>query len=735
MKKKILRYVALQQKRICKEYSRMLVEQIQDALLVTSPEGRYIEANQAACKMFGYEYHELLGMSILDVTPEDIADKIGHNFFELKNKGTFLHEVVIMRKDKTVFPAEINAAVMPDGNYIGIIRDITQRKKAEKALQEHKEQLSTQLALSIALNNLAECVIGSKDTDTIIHNMMEIVQESLGGDLKVRLLLYDDLAIEYTVCNTKNLHFFPFVFSGNRYYGITIKKLKECRIITKNELEFVSSVAKLVEIAIQKIRYLSESIKSINNLRESEDKYSQLFENIHDIVYSIESNGNFISLNKAGLTTYGYGPEEVSSISLSQIIHPRYMNVCLKTISKIYSGISKTAPYVILTLTKDRKKVWIEVSARLLRERGIPIGIQGIARDITQRMKMEETIRKAEQEKNLILSSISEIVIYLDNNMNIKWANTAAVESCGVSIEDMLGRQCYEIWQGRNTPCQQCPVLKTIDTGNIQQREIISLNGEIWRIKSFPVNDQDGKVIGAVEFAKEITHSKQLEKEMARLDRLNLIGEMAASFGHEIRNPMSTVRGFLQMLSEKAECSRYNDYYTLMIEELDRANSIITEYLSLAKDKAIEMKKHNLNSLIESLYPLVLADAIHNDKYIELELRDTPDLWIDKKEIHQLILNLVRNGLEAMDEGGVLILATYMDGDETVLEVKDQGKGIDPEILCKLGIPFISTKENGTGLGLAVCYSIAKRHNAKIEVDTSPNGTTFSVRFKLLAIC
>jgi len=91
----------------------------------------------------------------------------------------------------------------------------------------------------------------------------------------------------------------------------------------------------------------------------------------------------------------------------------------------------------------------------------------------------------------------------------------------------------------------------------------------------------------------------------------------------------------------------------------------------------------------------------------------------------------VRNGLEAMTEGSVLTLATYQAGEETVLEVQDQGEGIDPSIFSRLGMPFVTTKENGTGLGLPVCYSIAERHNASIEVDTSPRGTTFFVRFKL----
>lgn len=713
-----------------KEYSSMLIEQIEDGLLVTSPEGRYIGANKAACKMLGYEYQELLELDMIDSTPPDIVNETKKNFAKLRNNKSFFEEIIILRKDKTVFSAELNASAMPNGNYIGIIRDISGRKKIENILEENRKELSRQLIFAKALNNLAEIVIGSNDTDEIIKSMMTIIGENLEEGFIVQLL-NDDIFIENPYFfSAKNLSFYPFSYRENGCYGLTLKKSNEKKLLTKKELEFISSAAKLVEIAIQKTEYLCERTKAIETLDESEEKYRQLCENSNDIIYTIDLNGSFLSLNKAGLKTFGYLPEEVSSITVEKIIHPRHLDPCIHTMFQILLESSQIAPYQVLSLTKDGKEVWIELTAWLMKKDEIPVEIQGIARDITQRKEMEETIRKAEQEKGLILSSISELVIYHDTNMNIRWANTTAANFFGIAIDDMLGRLCYEIWHGRCTPCQHCPVVKTLKTGEMHKKEIVSPNGIIVSIKSYPVNDQVGNIIGVVEIAKDITQSKQIEKEMARLERLNLIGEMAASFGHEIRNPMSTVRGFLQMLSGKAECSPFEDYYNLMIEELDRANSIISDYLSLAKDKAIELKIYNLNNIIESLFPLILADALHQDKFIELQLLEVPDLLIDKKEIHQLILNLVRNGLEAMTEGSVLTLATYRDGEDIVLAVQDQGKGIDSSILNRLGMPFLTTKDNGTGLGLPVCYSIAERHNARIDVDTSPRGTTFAVKFK-----
>ncbi|MTI85070.1 MAG: hypothetical protein FH756_14535 [Firmicutes bacterium] len=228
----------------------------------------------------------------------------------------------------------------------------------------------------------------------------------------------------------------------------------------------------------------------------------------------------------------------------------------------------------------------------------------------------------------------------------------------------------------------------------------------------------------------DITERKQLERKMAWLERLNLIGEMAAGIAHEIRNPMTTVRGFLQMLSTKQECLPYHSYFKLMIDELDRANSIITEFLTLAKNKPVDLKKVNLNSIITALYPLIYADAMASENYIETDLNGISNLFLDEKEIRQLILNLTRNGLEAMPAGKCLTIRTFMDGEDIIMSVQDQGTGIEPGILDKVGTPFFTTKDNGTGLGLATCYSIATRHKAVINLETGIKGTTFFVRFK-----
>ncbi|WP_216829150.1 response regulator [Alkalihalobacterium elongatum] len=234
----------------------------------------------------------------------------------------------------------------------------------------------------------------------------------------------------------------------------------------------------------------------------------------------------------------------------------------------------------------------------------------------------------------------------------------------------------------------------------------------------------------------DITESMKMQKEITRLDRLNLVGEMAAGIAHEIRNPMTTVLGFLQLSKKQQEYPTPIEYIDLMIGELERANGIITEFLALAKDKATDPRLENLNDIILALHPLLQAEGMLGNKNVNLELEDCPFLFIDEKEIRQLILNIALNGLEAMSLGGKLTIQTYVENDKAILKISDEGPGIEPEVMENIGTPFFTTKDKGTGLGLAICYSIAARNRANIEIDTSTSGTTFIVTFQQsLRIC
>lgn len=345
---------------------------------------------------------------------------------------------------------------------------------------------------------------------------------------------------------------------------------------------------------------------------------------------------------------------------------------------------------------------------------------------------LNQALRESEERYRQIVETASEGIWVIDKDCRTTFVNKRMAEMLGCTTEEMIGKSLYDFiddeWTEKAENHMKCRREGIPEQYEFKFRR--QDGKELWAFLSTnPLFEINGEYSGSMAMITDITGRKQFEKEMARLDRLNLVGEMAAGIGHEIRNPMTTVRGFLQMIGCKKEFIEFKSYFDLMIEELDRANYIITDFLSLARNKMVDKKPTNLNAVLKALLPLIQADAMKSDKYIIMKPGEITDLLLDEKEIRQVILNLVRNGLEASPPGNELTIKSFTDGEEVVLAVKNRGERIIPDVLEKIGTPFFTTKENGTGLGLAVCYSIAARHNAKIEIVSNSNGTTFFVRF------
>lgn len=384
-------------------------------------------------------------------------------------------------------------------------------------------------------------------------------------------------------------------------------------------------------------------------------------------------------------------------------------------------------------LTKSRDIRTYLFSTEIIDLNGEP-HLLWVTSDITESKRMEEQLRMSEESfsKAFTASPVGMTITTLEDGKFIK-ANNAFCRIWGCTYEEILGRTTLEIGFWLNPDGRNLVMQMIMAKQSIQDMEIIFFkkSGE-QRLGLYSAEglEIDGEPC-MLSVLTDITDLKQMEVEMTRLDRLNLVGEMAASIGHEIRNPMTTVRGYLQILQMNKNYVQEIEHFDLMIEELDRANSIITEFLSLAKNKIVDMTLRNLNSIISDSFPLIQAKAMSQDQYIKLELHDLPDLLLDKKEIRQLILNLVNNGMESMSSAGEVTIRTFVEKDHVVLAVQDEGHGIESNILDKMGTPFFTTKEQGTGLGLAVCYRIANRHNAKMGIDTTSTGTTFHVRFPI----
>ncbi|MHB8075340.1 PAS domain S-box protein [Desulfosporosinus fructosivorans] len=353
------------------------------------------------------------------------------------------------------------------------------------------------------------------------------------------------------------------------------------------------------------------------------------------------------------------------------------------------------------------------------------LGLSVYYKDITERKLASERLMESQKQKNSILESMTDCFLAIDKDWQVTFINRAAEKALGKTRDELLGKKMPDIIKLNDISLQKFNEVIN-ERKSVNYESLSKTLGNTWlEISAYPTET------GLTCYFRDITSRKKADSEIARLDRLNLVGQLAAGIGHEIRNPMTTVRGYLQLLGEKPDYAAQKSTFELMISELDRANSIITEFLSLAQTKQAELKSLNLNDILNNLYPLLEADTFTQNKQISFIPGKIPNLELNGKEITQLVLNIIRNGLEAMAERGCLTVRSYVEENQVVLTIEDEGCGIPPEDLKKVGTPFFTTKDNGTGLGLATCYKIAESHNAEIQIGSSSSGTTFFIIFPI----
>lgn len=496
--------------------------------------------------------------------------------------------------------------------------------------------------------------------------------------------------------------------------------------------EVVELRRRIAELERAKFADIIENMQAVIALQLSEEKFLKAFHCCPDIIsISTLHGGRYIDVNEAFLTQVGYELDEVIGRNVSELgiwDVPQERARLLKEIREKGSIRNRE----MFFRTKNNDLLTALISADMIDIAGESY-LLFVAKDISDRKRMEEALRLSEERfyKAFNASPVTMSISTVEEGKLLD-INDSFCRTLGCKRADVLGRTTYEIGFWVDVMDREKVKQSILNNVSVINKEVKfrKISGDI-RLGLFSAERVDihGEIC-ILSLFNDLTDHRQMEMEISRLDRLNLVGEMAASIGHEIRNPLMTVRGYLQLLIDNQDHLQDKDSLDLMIEELDSANEIITEFLSLARNKQIELKAVNLNKILKSIFPLLQANAMLQDKIVVLEPKEIPYLLLDEKEIRQLVLNLVNNGLEAISMGKIVHIRTYMENTEVILSVQDQGCGIAQDILAQLGTPFFTTKENGTGLGLAVCYGIATRHNAKIEIQTTSYGSTFIVRFK-----
>jgi signal transduction histidine kinase len=232
------------------------------------------------------------------------------------------------------------------------------------------------------------------------------------------------------------------------------------------------------------------------------------------------------------------------------------------------------------------------------------------------------------------------------------------------------------------------------------------------------------------QYIDELQHTQNVLREK---EKLALVGQMAAGMAHEVKNPLTSVRGFAQLLMDDCAADKElkRDYLEIILEEADRACGVISDFLQLARPAPPSLVQYDMNCLLEEIMDLVGPQAFIKNCTVRCEAAaGLPFCWIDPPQVKQVLLNMCQNAIEAMPDGGEIVLrATHLStAREMIIEIEDHGCGIAVEDLGKIGLPFYTTKESGSGLGLSVSYSIIQAHGGRTEVYSQEgHGTIFRI--------
>ncbi|MBW1995680.1 MAG: hypothetical protein JRI77_14745, partial [Deltaproteobacteria bacterium] len=247
-----------------------------------------------------------------------------------------------------------------------------------------------------------------------------------------------------------------------------------------------------------------------------------------------------------------------------------------------------------------------------------------------------------------------------------------------------------------------------------------------------PIQEEDGTCREAVLIVRDLREIKKLEEKVRRSEKLAAVGQLAAGLAHEIRNPLSSIRGFAQFFRHALrDRPKEREYAEIMIKEMDRINRVVTDLLSFANPKAAELKPTHVADLVNHVVRLAEADA--KSKNITIQSQVDPgvgEVNLDAYQITQALLNLLLNSLKFVDSNGRVDLKAFQteEGSRLVFQIEDNGPGIAQENMDKIFDPFFTTQETGTGLGLTIVHKIVENHRGDIDVDSPPPGKTSGCR-------
>ncbi|MEW5949538.1 MAG: PAS domain S-box protein [Thermodesulfobacteriota bacterium] len=527
-----------------------------------------------------------------------------------------------------------------------------------------------------------------------------------------------------------------------------------------------SSFNRMAESIQAKTEALNEAQKSLYNysknleelvierterLLATEMRYTNLFEIANDAFFTIDRNYIVTSINSYGENLTGYSRKDiVGKMQLLDVIHADDRDIVKNKIDRVRSGQALTAGMSFRIKDKNETEKIVEMNMSVAKGGGSGTEILGIARDVTERRKLEEDVSRTRDELQVLFNSITDGIDVVDRDYNVIKANEGMARQRGIPVQDMIGRKCYEIFYKRQKPCEGCVVEETFKTGKtyVKTRERTRSNGTVVSadVFTFPIFDHEGRVIQVVEYSRDLTERRQLEQQLLQAQKMETVGVLAGGIAHDFNNLLSGILGYASLLKTRTrEGEPLYKYADTIEQSAVKAARLTQQLLTFSRGDKSRTEPVNINKIAEETLQ-ILERTI--DRSIRIHKEFSPDIWAmeaDPSQMEQVLLNICINARDAMPTGGILTIKTenvtlngepqadYPEtgtGNYVKITISDTGTGIARDIRHKIFDPFFSTKDKrkGTGLGLSVVYGVVKNHGGVINLKSEPmEGTSFEI--------
>lgn len=474
------------------------------------------------------------------------------------------------------------------------------------------------------------------------------------------------------------------------------------------------------------IRDISNRIRMEASLHEKDFLYKSLMENVVAGVF-VGQKRNIVYANPYLGEMFGYSEEELLTISPNELMAKEDLKrIQNEVMQSLANGILQF-PLKFKGKRKDGSYIYVEGNSSIIMVEGLP-SLLGTVQDVTFKREKEKLLKDSAKLYQKMIKFVPEPIVISDEGI-IVYANKLALELIGLEEESqVINKSIFEFIHPsmHNATLETVDnIMSTDDATPFQERIIVRPGGQFMdvEISSIRINNYMGKDV-MLSVIRDLTDRKRSEEVLIRSEKLSVIGQLAAGVAHEIRNPLTALKGFTQLLS--AKYPEQPHYFTIMANEIDRITLIVNEFMTLAKPHFTQFNNEPLEPILQSVLSILETQAILLNVELKVCFDDTrPMLYCNADQLKQVFLNLIKNALEAMPQGGeVVISVTTMEDGNVHILVKDGGIGIPADLIKKIGEPFVTTKEKGTGLGIMISTRIIEAHKGTLRLSSVINEGT-----------